>query len=411
MILHEDYIPSYVPEPDILLEATKGTTAIRTKLYPVIEKLMDKNKNAYRKAVSKAIEKRQKDLFDIAPMNNIFWTEYDNQEFYKAIQIDTAVIRAAIDQTYYASMSAFNPRSAKDEFTVMQMCIIRYWMLKNQPRDLELAIGILIISGKFYPSAFHMSYPTVAPAEYREIMVYAVNNELSNKFDLKQTGSLFTSLRNLGNTCFDSYKDMMKRYTDEDMVYVIQQVQTRLRSFMKNIAEVYYDCYENKNYITFDSDNFNEDEYRLADNDALRVERYVETTMRVINTTKVDYALCKAASSDLVSTEETKAIIEYILNDRENLKEVRELVRLMVNSYISQSKDKDIHNINFITYTISPKPNSKDPNYIRQKQIITGFLERSPSSFNRRRTRIATENAYYRAVYMYFARLIYDSNK
>ena len=411
MILHEDYIPSYVPESDILLEATKGTTAIRTKLYPVIEKLMDKNKNAYRKAVSKAIEKRQKDLFDIAPMNNIFWTEYDNQEFYKAIQIDTAVIRAAIDQTYYASMSAFNPRSAKDEFTVMQMCIIRYWMLKNQPRDLELAIGILIISGKFYPSAFHMSYPTVAPAEYREIMVYAVNNELSNKFDLKQTGSLFTSLRNLGNTCFDSYKDMMKRYTDEDMVYVIQQVQTRLRSFMKNIAEVYYDCYENKNYITFDSDNFNEDEYRLADNDALRVERYVETTMRVINTTKVDYALCKAASSDLVSTEETKAIIEYILNDRENLKEVRELVRLMVNSYISQSKDKDIHNINFITYTISPKPNSKDPNYIRQKQIITGFLERSPSSFNRRRTRIATENAYYRAVYMYFARLIYDSNK
>lgn len=411
MILQEDYVPSYIPEPDILLEAAKGTSAIKTKLYPVIEKLMDKNKNAYRKAVSKAIEKRQKDLFDIAPMNNIFWTEYDNQEFYKAIQIDTAVIREAIDQTYYASISAFNPRSAKDEFTVMQMCIIRYWIMKNQPRDLELAIGILIISGKFYPSAFHMSYPTVAPAEYREIMVYAVNNELSNKFDLKQTGSLFTSLRNLGNTCFNSYTDMMKKFTDEDVVYVIQQVQTRLRSFMKNIAEVYYDCYENKNYITFDSDNFNEDEYRLADNDALKVERYVETTMRVINTTKVDYALCKAASSDLVSTEETKAIIEYILNDRENLKEVRELVRLMVNSYISQSKDKDIHNINFITYTISPKPNSKDPNYIRQKQIITGFLERSPSSFNRRRTRIATENAYYRAVYMYFARLIYDSNK
>ena len=411
MILQEDYVPSYIPEPDILLEAAKGTSAIKTKLYPVIEKLMDKNKNTYRKAVSKAIEKRQKDLFDIAPMNNIFWTEYDNQEFYKAIQIDTTVIREAIDQTYYAAISAFNPRSAKDEFTVMQMCIIRYWIMKNQPRDLELAIGILIISGKFYPSAFHMSYPTVAPAEYREIMVYAVNNELSNKFDLKQTGSLFTSLRNLGNTCFNSYTDMMKKFTDEDVVYVIQQVQTRLRSFMKNIAEVYYDCYENKNYITFDSDNFNEDEYRLADNDALKVERYVETTMRVINTTKVDYALCKAASSDLVSTEETKAIIEYILNDRENLKEVRELVRLMVNSYISQSKDKDIHNINFITYTISPKPNSKDPNYIRQKQIITGFLERSPSSFNRRRTRIATENAYYRAVYMYFARLIYDSNK
>ena len=106
----------------LISEATKkSTTAIKTKLYPTIEKLMDKNKEAYCKAVSKAIEKRQKDLFDIAPMNNIFWTEYDNQEFYKAIKIDTNIIREAIDQTYYASISAFNPRSAKDEFTIMQM--------------------------------------------------------------------------------------------------------------------------------------------------------------------------------------------------------------------------------------------------------------------------------------------------
>ena len=203
----------------------------------------------------------------------------------------------------------------------------------------------------------------------------------------------------------------MKSFTDEEYVYVVQQAQTRLRSFMKNIAEVYYECYENKNYITFDSDNFNQDNYRLADNDSLKVERIVEITMRYINTSKVDYAICKAASSDLVKTEEVKAIIEFIFNDRDNIKEVRELIQLMVNSYMSQSKDKDIHNINFITYTVSPKPNTKDKDIIRQKEIITKFLKESPSSFNKRRSRAATENAYYRAVYMYFARIIYEAKK
>lgn len=388
-----------------------NTTAIKSKLYPIIAKALDANKAKYRKVVSNTIEKRQKELFDIGPMSNIFFTDYDNQEFYKALGITEVQINNAMEGAYFMDIPSFNPRSAKDEFTAMQMCVIRYFMLTNQPRDLDLAISILLISGKFYPSAFSMCYPKVDPSEYREIMVYAINNELSNKFDLKVSGSLFASLRNLGNTCFSSYDKMMKSFTDEEYVYVIQQAQTRLRSFMKNIAEVYYKCYEDKNYITFDSDNFDQDNYRLADNDSLKVERCVERTMKYINSSKVDYAICKAASSDLVRTEEVKAIIEYILNDRDDIKEVRELIQLIVNSYMSQSKDKDINNINFITYTISPKPNTKDKNILRQKEIITKFLRESPSSFNKRRSRSATENAYYRAVYMYFARIIFEANK
>ena len=398
----------------VLLEAAGADTkAVKSKVYPLVEKALNNSTNIgkYRKVVSETIEKRQKELFDIAPMNNIYFTEYDNQNFYKALGIDPKDITEGLSGAYFYPMANFNPRSAKDEFTAMQMCVIRYFMLNNKERDLELAIAILMISGKFYPSAFAMSFPKVNPGEYREIMVYAVNNELSNKFDLKVSGSLFASIRNLGNTCFGSYKDMMKSFSDEDYVYVVQQAQTRLRSFMKNIAEVYYSCYENRNYITFDSDNFDQDNYRLADNDSLKVERYVEKTMRYINSSKVDYAICKACSSDLIRTEEVKAIIEFILNDKENIKEVRELIQLMINSYISQSKDKDINNINFITYTISPKPNTKDKNIIRQKEIVTKFLRESPSSFNKRRSRIATENAYYRAVYLYFARIIFDSNK
>ena len=398
----------------VLLEAAgSDTKAVKTNVYPLVEKALNNSTNLskYRKVVSETIEKRQKDLFDIAPMNNIYFTEYDNQNFYKALGINPEDITKGLSEAYFYPMANFNPRSAKDEFTAMQMCVIRYFMLNNKERDLELAIAVLMISGKFYPSAFAMCFPKVNPGEYREIMVYAVNNELSNKFDLKVSGSLFKSIRNLGNTCFDSYKDMMKSFTDEDYVYVVQQAQTRLRSFMKNIAEVYYQCYENRNYITFDSDNFNQDNYRLADNDSLKVERYVERTMRYINTSKVDYAICKACSSDLIKTEEVKAIVEFIFNDKENVKEVRELIQLMVNSYMAQSKDKDINNINFITYTISPKPNTKDKNIIRQKEIVTKFLRESPSSFNKRRVRVATENAYYRAIYLYFARIIFDSNK
>lgn len=387
------------------------TKEIRTKLYPMVEKLMDKNIAKYRKAISDIISNRSDQLYDIAPFSNMYFITNDADSIYKAIGITIDQIYNAIVYSYFMPIPNFNPRSAKDEFTAMQMCVIRYLMLKKSVKDLELSIVILLLSGKFYPSAFSMSFPTVAPAEYRNIMVYAVNNKMSNKFELKTSGSVFGALRSIGNTWVDTYDEMFKRFTDEDYVYLVQQLQTRLRSFMKNIAEVYYDCYDNKEYLTFDSDNFEEDNYRLADSDSLKIDRIVENTMTKINTSKADYAICKMVSSDLVRIDEVKTIIDSIITDPEKQSEIKELVRLMITMYFSISKTKDVRDISFLTYTISAKPNTKNPNLIRQKEIVTMWLEKSPSNFMRRRSREDTANAYYRAVFSYFAIIIQTANK
>lgn len=388
-----------------------NTTAIKSKLYSKISKLMDKNTAKYKKAVGRMIEKRSKDLYDIAPCSNMFFLDEDRQDFFNSIGITEAEIKAVLSETYFYDIANFNPRSAKDEFTAMQMCVIRYFFLKNSQKELELSISVLLLSGKFYPSAFSMSFPYVSPSEYREVMLYAVNNAISNKYDIKSQGSVFMTLRSMGNTWMNTYKSRFKSFSDEDYVYLVQQLQTRLRSFFKNIAEVYYDCYDNKEYLTFDSDNFEEDSYRLADNDSLKADRVVEKTMNYLNTSKVSIEVCKQASSDLVHIDEVKSIIEYILTNPDNANEVRELVQLIVSSYFVQSKTKDVRDIDFVTYTITPKPNTKDKNIIRQKEIITKWLQKSPSSFNKRRKRLGTENMYYRAVYVYFALTIHNVNK
>lgn len=389
----------------------KSESIIKNKLYTKVASLLDKNAAKYKKAVGEMLNKRSKDLYDIAPFSNMFFIEDDKQSFYKALGITELDIHDAIQEAYFFKMANFNPRSAKDEFTAMQLCVVRYFFTKKQQKDLELAIITLLLSGKFYPSAFSMSFPKVSPYEYREIMIYAVNNEMSNKFDLKTTGSVFGALMTMGETWIASYEAMFKSFSDEDYVYIIQQLQTRLRSFMKNIAEVYYECYKNKDYLTFDSDNFEEDSYRLADSDTLKAERVVEKTLNVINSSKADYALCKSASSDLCKLEEVKNIVDSIVSEPDNQEEMRELIRLIVSTYFAQSKNKDVRDIDFITFTVAPKPNSKDKNVIRQKEIITNWLVKSPSGFNRRRNRLGTENAYYRAVYIYFALIIHNSNK
>lgn len=388
-----------------------STTVIKDKLYKKVSALLDKNTAKYKKAIGDMINKRAKDLYDIAPCSNMFFIEEDKQSFYKAIGITEKEITECISGAYFYDIPKFNPRSAKDEFTAMQMCTIRYFYLKNSPKDLELSISVLMLSGKFYPSAFSMSFPNVAPSEYREIMIYAVNNVMSNKFDIKTQGSVFGALRSIGNTWITTYGSMVKTYSDEDYVYIIQQLQTRLRSFMKNIAEVYYKCYDDKEYLTFDSDNYDSDAYRLADNDTLKAERIVENTMNKINSSKADFAVCKMVSDDLCRIQEVQSIVDSIILDPKKQNEIKELVRLMTSSYFSQSKTKDVRDISFLTYSIAPKPNTKDKNILRQKEIITDWLEKSPSSFNRRKSRLGTANAYYRAVYGYFAITIHNSNK
>lgn len=388
-----------------------NTTAIKSKLYPKISTLMGKNSSKYKKVVSDIISRRANSLYDIAPFSNMFFIKSDEEAFFKAVGITEQEILEAVSQTYFYDIANFNPRSAKDAFTAMQTCIIRYFHSAKKQKELELSIIILLLSGKFYPSAFSMSFPDVDPAEYREIMTFAVNNNMSNKFDLKTTGSVFGTLRSMGDTWINSYDNRIKSFTDEDYVYIIQQLQTRLRSFMKNVAEVYYDCYKNKDYLTYDSDNYGEDSYRIADSDSLKADRVVEKTMTRINSSKADYAACKAVSSDLCRTQEVQTIVDSIILDPEKQPEIKELIRLMVSTYFAQSKSKDVRDIDFITFSMAPKPNSKDKNIIRQKQIITNWLETSPSSFNRRKTRLDTANAYYRAVYGYFAMTIHNSNK
>ena len=137
-------------------------------------------------------------------------------------------------------------------------------------KELELATIYLSFSGKFYPSIHYSSFPKVEPNQYRHIMEYVVNNKLTNKFDLKIHGSVLGAVKSIGLTWINSYEDLFKTSDDEDIVYLIQQLHNRIKSFMKNIATLYYETYDNKDsYLTYDSDNLDEDSYRLADNDSL----------------------------------------------------------------------------------------------------------------------------------------------
>ena len=90
---------------------------------------------------------------------------------------------------------------------------------------------------------------------------------------------------------------------------------------------------------------------------------------------------------------------------------INELISLIVTIYFENSKTKDVRDIEFISFTVKAKPNSKDKNVLRQNEIIEKLLSENSMSYNRRKSRLATKLSYNRAVLTYFTLLINQANK
>lgn len=393
-----------------------NTDAYLKKLYPKVESVLKtpSGRKAYKKCVSEFIQQRSANLYDTLPCARILFGEQDAQELFKAMGIQKSEVTEIILQTYYGNEPNFSPKAAKDEFTILMICIIRYFMMNHMPNETELATIHLSFSGKFYPSLHYRSWNTVVPA--RHIMEYVVNNTLSIKYDIVSEGSVLGAIRKIGNTWSSTYRSRFQKFQDEDVVYIIQQLYSRIGSFMKNIATAYYDAWEQRDdlYIAYASDSLEEDNYHLAESDSLRVNKIVETTINYLTANGTDFALCRACSDVNITTKELKSIMDSLLSDPESTVKIKELIMLMVVSYMIYGNPKNKKNIidpKFVTYTIAPKPNAKQQELIRMQELVTELLSENSPAYIRRKSRIATKNSFEKALKMYFALSVINANK
>ena len=211
--------------------AKKGDIYI-TKLYPYISNKIKANSSKYKQCIGRFVEKKSEELYAIAPYDRIYFGIEELEDYYKSTGFDEKFINDCINQTYYADQANFNPKAAKDPFTVAQLCVVRHYFLSKQQKELELSCIYLAFSGKFYASVHSGIFPKFTPAEYPHVMEYVINNELSNKYDIKREGSVFKAIKSVCETWVDTYKDRLKDFEDEDVVYLIQQLRDRIKSFM-----------------------------------------------------------------------------------------------------------------------------------------------------------------------------------
>ena len=393
-----------------------NTSAVLKNIYPMVDHAMKTRMAKWKACMAQFMQKRANMLFDTMPCDRITFTDQDRNDFFAALNIDPLKVVEGLSEAYFWKIEEFRPKAAKDPLSVVSMCIIRYFLLAKDQKNLDLAMIYNAFSGKYYPSIHYNFFRLTTPAKYRHIMEYVVNNMLTQKFELKAAGSVIGAIKITNNTWVKSYEKMLKSFDDEDFTYIMQQLHNRIKSFMKNISNVYYKAYQNKDYITYDKDSLPEEEgvgdYHLTSNDTFRLQQYVEKTMEKLNTSQVDYKICKMCADANIKTEEVRGILESILNNRENTTLIKEYLTKIMATYMAQATGtKDIVSVNFYKFCTSIKPNTKDENLLRAKAIIEELLDSNSVSYRKRKHRVATKASYHKAFSSYFAITAINANK
>lgn len=386
----------------------EDTNVLNSKLYKVISTCLDKHDSKFRANIAKFINNNHEQLFAIAPYDVIYFNQKDVDDMFASLGIKEKDVDNIIKECCFYDIP-YNPQCAKEPYVeVLMMCII-YYLRNNKSKNAELTTIYLAFSGKFYASLFTgIAFPVCPPSKYPAVMDYVVNNMLTDKYDLKREGSVFGAIKSLCITWIDKYKKELisKSTTDDDIGKKIQQLRGREKSFLMNIAKLYYEAYGNKNYLNYETDSLDEDSFRITSNDAATAARLTENTMNYLTSNYVSMEICNKCKDQNVKATEIKDIIECILADNKNLPQLRRLINIIICDFMRNYPGVSVGSIEFVSYSIKAKPNTKDPVLIEMKQIILSWLDENSPTYRKRKSRKATQISYYRSILMYFVLVI-----
>ena len=379
---------------------------ILDELYPLVKSKLD-NKNIERKFISNIAQffnAKSTQINDIAPYTNIYFNQSDLDKLLKSIDITEKEVIDILSKCWFWDQD-IRPKCTKEPYVEILICAIRYYIISNNIKYTEMITIYILFSGKFYASIYSSLWRfPVNPS----IMDYVINNNLSDKYDLKKEGTVFKAIKKLANTYLDKYsKDIASRdHSDNDFKNNIQQLRDREKSFLGNIFTSYIEAAESKSYLNYETDNLDPDKFRITDNDSAKASRITESAIGILTTQKVSREYCNNAHDSRVKSEQVQSILEnIILSDKNNIPQLKRVINIMICDFMSGNPGVPVNSAAFLSYAITAKPNTKNDLVIEMKTTILSWLEQD-AVYRKRSATKATAISYYRSIVCYLAQVI-----
>lgn len=361
-----------------------------SKIVPTVKKYIDKNNDV---------------LFDIGPIKRLLFLESDKDFIFDICNISSNEISKLIKDSPYIDKKW---KISGNSFNMTCVLAIRELELAKKHKEKEAIIIYLTLA--MYSSVHFKFFPKGEPNA--NIMAYTINN-LSNKYLLKQEGVLFKAIYKTAMKSHETYKDDLIKGEDGDLALYVNNLRIRLDNLIKNVAVLFYQNHKEGNYLNREKDNYDEEEYHIADNSSFAINRIADAaTMRFVSR-GVDHALAKkVAQMNNVSIN----AVRNALNDLQDNKsdDIKVLFTNILELYLSDGSNtvESIRGLNFIIFcmNIYSKSNTNDDAIIKIKDLLDNWLKECSPQY-RNTERIATLSSYRKAIFTYFVFLLSEVSK
>ena len=243
----------------------------------------------------------------------------------------------------------------------------------------------------------------------KQIMDYTLEH-LDNTFLIRDFPSIFAFIQDNTRTAVETYKDRIARCDDADITWVIDSIWTRLKGKLTKIANQFYKNHKSGNYLNNDSDSYDPDNFREIDNVSFGVDRlvnkvYIKLINRQYDKRFIKYSISKAD----VSTDKITKLIEDIIDQDGETKELYRLIEAIIQFYLIQS-GKPIQYVakgDFIAFMKTAYGSNTDVAQMATiKETIDKWLADNMYKYGKARYGKTIQSTYRRAIYMFFVFVI-----
>lgn len=377
-----------------------SNTAVVDNLFPIIEntfKTKPKNIIEFQEAVGTYLDKNISKLSTSGPVFRTLFIEEDKNVVYRLTGTSPLLVAAAIKESSYIKASW---RNITSPFNAACALIITY-AKRNKNEDLA-KFALMYLTLSMYPSLHAKYFPYEPDAR---IMDYTINN-LSNKYKIKQQGTMWNALLDTAIVCDKTYTNNITRANDKDITDYIEALKTRLNALLKKIRNEWDKNYKDKNLVNIEKDNADKDNFASSENNSFIIERIANSVSLQLAISGPDMKIITlSAKLSLVSVNDLRTAVTGLVSEKENSKDIKTVLTAILFLFLSNNKNqiKDIRSNKFIIECLGiyKRSNTSDKNIIAIKKLLDKWLQKYSDSY-KESNRAATLNNFRKALYTFF---------
>ena len=375
-------------------------SALLDGIYPILENAFKNNPNniiKFQSAVASYLDKNMNKLSSSGPVYRTLFTEEDKKVVFTATATSPELVNKVLpDSTYIKN----HWKNIASPFNVVCALIITY-AKRNKNEDLA-NIAVMYLTLSMYPS-LHYKYFPYEPNP--QIMDYTINN-LSNKYKIKQLGTIWNALLDTAKVCDKTYTRNITRGTDKDITDYIEAIKTRLNALLKKIKNEFQKNYNSKNILNVEQDYEDDKSISKSESNSYIIERYANAISMKLTISGPDMKLVTIASRiNNISINELRTVTTNLSADRENAKDIKKLFINILTTFLSTEQHSiyEIKSSKFVVecLAIYKKSNVNNKNINEVKKILEKWLNMYSDKY-KKSNRVATLNNFRKALYTFF---------